>query len=611
MLRVCVIALAFLATFPALAALTVGTDLDFPAATDGFNVTEDTVTGLQWLDVTITAGRTFGDMVGTDGSNEFAPGGDFEGWRHATFLELTGWTGGPQADSLYKNFGFNSTFNSGGGYGAVRPFLAIMGCLGQCGSYGYNYGIHVLDADPMNPEWAEVEAYQHQGTFFDQGSLMLFNSDIMTPEVTNMLPGPIAGHYLVRNAIFLSPFLTVPWEDSSIAPIVNPFVVAIDSSTIMEIQNGLSSGVFGGSREITLTANTIGAPTPTSLEHLGPGTPNTFRFVAGTDGGSVAFGYPLAAATDVTFGGSEAVPMRIRVGATQMQAGADLTLSLLDDLGSSASYVQPTTAYSDVTPTYYDYYLDPDTFSGSPSPLDFTAVEEVGLTLSTLGNDTDDLTGIRFEAVAEQPVSWDKSFVLQPTGGGFENPLIRVGFNPQPEPPAYTPVLDLSVPSEIKITLQGQSTMDFRLFLATLFPPDPIMPMTIDPSGQLQGSQYAFTLENGQQYTVEVEFASSVGYPPDPIKWRGFNPQPEPPALSTDTFGFDFSFGELPGGFAASALIPDEVSVTIRIRAPDDSLLTFSEEAAGVPALPAPAIAVLAFLLVGAGIAMLRRSELS
>jgi hypothetical protein len=50
--------------------------------------------------------------------------------------------------------------------------------------------------------------------------------------------------------------------------------------------------------------------------------------------------------------------------------------------------------------------------------------------------------------------------------------------------------------------------------------------------------------------------------------------------------------------------------VTIRIQAPDLSYLTFSEVGASVPALSLPASVVLAFLLVGAGIAIGRRSPI-
>jgi hypothetical protein len=86
-------------------------DPSLPGSLDGNNITEDTVTGLQWLDVTVSADRSFDDVVGNDGMNEFAPGGDFEGFRHATADELTGWNPGPQFDSLFINFGFTCTFH--------------------------------------------------------------------------------------------------------------------------------------------------------------------------------------------------------------------------------------------------------------------------------------------------------------------------------------------------------------------------------------------------------------------------------------------------------------------------------------------------------------------
>ena len=106
-------------------------DPSLPASPDGWNLTEDTTTGLQWLDINITEGRTYGDMIGTDGTDEFAPGGDFEGFRYATFLELTGWTGGAQGDSPFKHLGFTSQFSSIGGYSRSRlhELLRVSGQL--------------------------------------------------------------------------------------------------------------------------------------------------------------------------------------------------------------------------------------------------------------------------------------------------------------------------------------------------------------------------------------------------------------------------------------------------------------------------------------------------
>lgn len=50
---------------------------------DGFNLTRDTDTGLEWLDVTISLDRTFEDV-----SSHLGAGGDYEGFRYATRLEL-------------------------------------------------------------------------------------------------------------------------------------------------------------------------------------------------------------------------------------------------------------------------------------------------------------------------------------------------------------------------------------------------------------------------------------------------------------------------------------------------------------------------------------------
>lgn len=70
---------------PAQATLLSMDDLVFGAG----SITYDEATNLEWLDVTASVQRSYDDMVGNDGSNEFLPGGDFEGWRYATTDEWT------------------------------------------------------------------------------------------------------------------------------------------------------------------------------------------------------------------------------------------------------------------------------------------------------------------------------------------------------------------------------------------------------------------------------------------------------------------------------------------------------------------------------------------
>lgn len=70
---------------PASAGFIQTNDADFGAGQDGFNITQDDETGLDWLDVTLSINLSF-DFVST----QFGVGGDFEGWRYATTSEVIG-----------------------------------------------------------------------------------------------------------------------------------------------------------------------------------------------------------------------------------------------------------------------------------------------------------------------------------------------------------------------------------------------------------------------------------------------------------------------------------------------------------------------------------------
>ncbi len=51
-------------------------------------LTLDERTGFEWLDQPETVGRSYNDLVGVDGTNEFVTGGDFMGFRLATEDEV-------------------------------------------------------------------------------------------------------------------------------------------------------------------------------------------------------------------------------------------------------------------------------------------------------------------------------------------------------------------------------------------------------------------------------------------------------------------------------------------------------------------------------------------
>lgn len=64
---------------------------------DGYNITIDSVSTLEWLDVSITNGRSY-----TDVNDEFGPSGDFPGFRHATTEDMA---------SLFATLGYSNPTN--------------------------------------------------------------------------------------------------------------------------------------------------------------------------------------------------------------------------------------------------------------------------------------------------------------------------------------------------------------------------------------------------------------------------------------------------------------------------------------------------------------------
>ncbi len=176
------------------AAIVLANDLGLPGSADGFNLTQDTSTGLEWLDLDVSVGRSFADLSGADGTDEFAPGGDFEGFRYATRLELTGATGAAQADSLYKSLGIPpSGFTSPSGYALARALITVAGCFGSCAEYGYSNGT-LLDDDGVTPGQASMEAFLF-GTNYGQS--VPFGSPSLFPP--NDAFALLSGNWLVRD----------------------------------------------------------------------------------------------------------------------------------------------------------------------------------------------------------------------------------------------------------------------------------------------------------------------------------------------------------------------------------------------------------------------------
>jgi hypothetical protein len=83
-------------------------------------ITQDTISGLEWLDLTATADRSYLDV-----SSQFGIGQEFEGWRYATAEEVTGFWDAFGGDSNYYN-GLSTQNN--GLFDLVAPYWGDLFC---------------------------------------------------------------------------------------------------------------------------------------------------------------------------------------------------------------------------------------------------------------------------------------------------------------------------------------------------------------------------------------------------------------------------------------------------------------------------------------------------
>ncbi len=181
---------------PAHALLISTNDPLLPASADGNNLTRDTSTGLEWLDPDASAGRSYADLTGSDGSeDDFAPGGTFAGLRYATVLELSGATPQGQIDSLFKSGGVSAGTGSIANYPLVRNLLLFVGCSGSCATYGYAYGTLVDGAaNPLPLHTAKLEAFPSQGAMFGESLVDPSGG----PRTANQNVPVVFGNWLVR-----------------------------------------------------------------------------------------------------------------------------------------------------------------------------------------------------------------------------------------------------------------------------------------------------------------------------------------------------------------------------------------------------------------------------
>lgn len=85
------------ASAPAYAVVSMSNDTSLPASPDGMNLSFDSSTNLEWLDLPLTVGQSFNNI-----SAQLGSGGTFSGFRYATTAEVT---------ALWTNFGISPGFD--------------------------------------------------------------------------------------------------------------------------------------------------------------------------------------------------------------------------------------------------------------------------------------------------------------------------------------------------------------------------------------------------------------------------------------------------------------------------------------------------------------------
>lgn len=161
---------------------------------------------------------------------------------------------------------------------------------------------------------------------------------------------------------------------------------------------------------------------------------------------------------------------------------------------------------------------------------------------------------------------WANSFLFQTTG--IDNPLVRVGFNPQPEPPGKWSFLDDSVRTRPMIRISDLGVSDGTARLLFGISGD----YEIDAPGVPDGDSFQFTLVGENDATVVLTLFTESGGFVVPGTWEGFNPQPEPPGLGEHSaaIGFEFVFEQ------SNNLLAEAAFMSIQIFDQNNNPIVFS-----------------------------------
>jgi hypothetical protein len=118
------------------------------------------------------------------------------------------------------------------------------------------------------------------------------------------------------------------------------------------------------------------------------------------------------------------------------------------------------------------------------------------------------------------------------TTGGFVNPEVLVGFNPQPDPPGDNASPDLTNPLDPSITQPGTGT--FTILFGMKGPTGDPFSFNATGAPNSDGVYQFFVTGDGSVFKVSFDIGGFNG------SWVGFNPQPDPPGFGGSFVGFAF-----------------------------------------------------------------------
>lgn len=171
-------------------------------------------------------------------------------------------------------------------------------------------------------------------------------------------------------------------------------------------------------------------------------------------------------------------------------------------------------------------------------------------------------------------VDWNEAFRLE-ASNGVVDPVVLVGFNPQPDPPGTHARLDLRDPSAPRLVVPDQSNPQrFALYLALSCDGSVMPALGLPDLPRDDFGDYGFTAScPAGELAIGLEFATSSAGIIDGTSVVGFNPQPDPPG-AFGAMGMEFAFTGLSDATVSLRILDADGTPFLFASAPEPATLS-------------------------------------